>query len=78
MPGPEVSTGTGDIPAGRGASAGFAVALQVMELIESKCGSKALPLPMRRAGGELFISLLFLGCFEFSPFEKGGLSSVFT
>lgn len=70
--------GTGDVPAAGGASAEFAAALQVMKLIESKCGSKALPSPMRRAGGERFISLLFPGCFEFSPFEKGGLSSVFT
>lgn len=62
----------------RGASAELAAALQVTELIESKRGRKALPSPMRRAGGEHFIPLLFPGCFEFSPFEKGGLLSAFT
>lgn len=68
--GPGASTGRGDIPAAGEALAGFATALQVTELIESKCGGKALPSPMRRAEGERFISLLFPACFEFSPFEK--------
>lgn len=72
------SAGRGDILAARGASAEFAEALQVPELIESKCASRALPSRVRRAGKELFISLLFPSCFEFSLFEKGGLSSLFT
>lgn len=50
----DIPAARGDIPAARGASAEFAAALQVPEVIESKCGSKALPLPMRRAGGRAF------------------------
>lgn len=59
----------GDIRAAGGALAEFDTALQVPELIESKCGSRALPSWVWRIGGELFISLLFPACFEFSRFE---------
>lgn len=34
-----------------GALAEFSTALQVLELIESKCGSRAVPLELRRAAG---------------------------